>query len=109
MIRQVLLKGLLESDNLLWKNIESFVNPQDFWQIVQEHTGFADSTPSLQKLFVQLLITHFEKSLQGSLPNSLKAQFINPGQRAYAIFLVGKFLNLVRKTLLNNMVLLWII
>ncbi len=84
MIRQVLLKGLLESDNLLWKDIERLVKPQDFWQIVQEHTGFADATPSLQKLFVRLLITHFEKSLQGSIPDSLKAQVITPGQRAYA-------------------------
>ncbi|MDF0553363.1 BREX-1 system phosphatase PglZ type A [Kamptonema sp. UHCC 0994] len=84
MIRQVLLKGLLESDNLLWKDIERFVKPQDFWQIVQEHTGFADTTPSLRKLFIQLLITHFEKSLQGSIPDSLKAQVITSGQRAYA-------------------------
>ena len=84
LLRQVLLKGLLESDNLLWKEIERFLQPQDFWRVVQEQTGFTDSTPSLQKLFVQLLITHLEKSLQGSLPTELKAQVITPGQRAYA-------------------------
>ncbi len=84
LIRQVLLKGLLESDNLLWKDIERFVHPHDFWRVVQEHTGFADATPSLRKLFVQVLITHFEKSLHGPIPIAFKAQVITPGQRAYA-------------------------
>lgn len=84
LIRSVLLAGLLESDNQLWKDIEKFVQADDFWRIVQEHTSFSDSTPSLQKLFVQLLVTHFAKSLHGAVPTILAAHLITPGQRAYA-------------------------
>lgn len=83
LIRTVLLAGLLESDNLLWKDIEKFVYPDDFWRIVQQHTSFSD-TPSLQKLFRQLLVTHFAKSLRGAVPPILAPHLITPPQRAYA-------------------------
>ena len=79
-----MLAGLLESDNLLWKDIEKFVYPDDFWRIVQQHTSFSDSTPSLQKLFLQLLVTHFAKSLRGTVPPILAPHLITPAQRAYA-------------------------
>ena len=84
LIRRVLLEGLLESDNALWSNIERFVSPEAFWEIVQEHTDFPKQNPSLNKLFVQLLVTHFAKSLHGSIPPQLANQVITPGQRAYA-------------------------
>lgn len=59
LIRRVLLGGLLESDNALWSEIERFVSPEAFWEVVQEHTDFPKQNPSLNKLFVQLLVTHF--------------------------------------------------
>lgn len=84
LIRRVLLKGLLETDNALWSDIVRFVSPEAFWDVVQEHTGFASPNPSLNKLFVHLLITHFAKSLHGQLPAELADKVITPGQRAYA-------------------------
>lgn len=84
LIRRVLLGGLLESDNTLWSDIERFVSPEAFWEVVQEHTDFPKQHPSLNKLFVQLLVTHFAKSLHAKIPNQLANQVITPGQRAYA-------------------------
>lgn len=82
-IRRVLMAGLLETDNALWLEITRF-SPQAFWQIVQDYLGVTDATPSLNKLFVRLLITHFDTGLRGHLPLSLQQHVILPGQPAYA-------------------------
>ena len=82
-IRRVLMAGLLETDNALWLEITRFF-PQAFWQIVQDYLGVTDATPSLNKLFVRLLITHFDTGLRGHLPPSLQQHVILPGQPAYA-------------------------
>jgi len=84
LIRRVLMAGLLETDNALWVEITRFVSPKAFWQIVQDHLGVPDATPSLNKLFVCLLITHFDTALHGHLPKSLHPHVILPGQQAYA-------------------------
>ena len=83
-IRRVLMAGLLESDNTLWSEIENFVSAEAFWEIVQEYTDFPKQNPSLNKLFVHLLVTHFDKSLRGAIPKKLVNLVIVPGQRAYA-------------------------
>ncbi len=88
LIRRVLMAGLLESDNLIWSDIEKYVSPEIFWEIVREHTDFPNTNPSLNKLFTNLLITHFDKSLRGNIPNQFQKfrenYLIIPGQRAYA-------------------------
>ena len=84
LIRRVLMAGLLETDNVLWTEITRFVSPKAFWQIVQDHLGVTDATPSLNKLFVCLLITHFDTALHGYLPKSLQQYIILPSQQAYA-------------------------
>ena len=84
LIRRVLMAGLLETDNALWTEITRFVSPKAFWQIVQDHLGVTDATPSLNKLFVCLLITHFDTALHGYLPKSLQQHIILPSQQAYA-------------------------
>lgn len=40
--------------------------------------------PSLNKLFKNLLVTHFQTSLKGKLPNLLDPYLITQVQRAYA-------------------------
>jgi len=84
LIRRVLMAGLLETDNALWAEITRFDAPQVFWRIVQDYLGVIDTTPSLNKLFVRLLITHFDTALHGHLPQSLQQHVILPGQQAYA-------------------------
>lgn len=84
LIRRVLMAGLLETDNPLWSDITRFVSAQAFWQIVQSYLGVLDPTPSPYKLFVRLLVTHFDTSLRGYLPKSLQQHVIIPGQQAYA-------------------------
>lgn len=84
LIRRVLMAGLLETDNPLWTDITRLVSPQVFWQTVQYHLSAADATPSLNKLFVRLLITHFDTALHGHLPKFLQQHVIIPGQQAYA-------------------------
>ncbi len=93
-IRRVLLKGLLESDNTLWGDIIRFVSQEAFWDIVGEHTGFTSPNPSLNKLFVYLLITHFAKSLHGDLPSQLTDKVITSAQRAYAFTAILNLKNL---------------
>ncbi|MEM1392428.1 MAG: BREX-1 system phosphatase PglZ type A [Cyanobacteria bacterium P01_H01_bin.150] len=84
LIRRVLITGLLESDNKIWSEIERYVSAKAFWEIVEEHTEFPNQNPSLNKLFLQLIITHFAKSLHDTVPSQLENYLIQPGQRAYA-------------------------
>ncbi|KRH98271.1 BREX-1 system phosphatase PglZ type A [Cylindrospermopsis sp. CR12] len=94
LIREVLLKGLLESDNPIWQDIVRFVSAQAFWDVVEEYTGFSSNTPSLNKLFTHLLITHFSISLntpssrtlikESPLTEKIADKIIKPGQRAYS-------------------------
>ncbi len=84
LIRRVLMAGLLETDNLLWAEITRCVSASAFWQIVQTHLAVQDATPSLEKLFRCLLITHFDTALRGHLPPTLQGHVISPGQQAYA-------------------------
>jgi uncharacterized protein (TIGR02687 family) len=84
LIRQVLIGGLLESDNTLWLDIQKFVSAPAFWQAAKEHLNYHDPSPTLSKLMRRLLITHLDTSLYGSLPPTLEAQTISPGQKAYA-------------------------
>lgn len=84
LIRQVLIKGLLESDNKLWADIDSFVSTAAFWQIVTEHLSITDDKPSLKKLLTRLLVTHLGTSLSNALPATLAHNTIVPGQQAYA-------------------------
>jgi uncharacterized protein (TIGR02687 family) len=84
LMRQVLMGGLLETENLLWQEIQKFVSAQAFWQVVKDHLGLTDPNPSLYKLTSRLFITHLDLSLHGSLPLNLAPQVIAPGQRAYA-------------------------
>ncbi|WP_373527686.1 hypothetical protein [Nostoc sp.] len=84
LIRRVLLGGLLETDNALWSDIERFVSAEAFWEVAVEYTDLPKQHPSLNKLFTQLLVTHFAISLHGVIPPQLANQVISPGQRAYA-------------------------
>jgi uncharacterized protein (TIGR02687 family) len=84
LIRQVLLGGLLESENTIWSDIQKFVSAPAFWQAAKEHLNYHDASPTLSKLMRRLLITHLDTSLYGSLPPTLEAQTIIPGQKAYA-------------------------
>ena len=83
-IRQVLIGGLLETENALWIEIQKFVSASAFWQLVKEHLSFQDPNPTLYKLMSRLLITHLDTSLHGPISPSLESQVILPGQRAYA-------------------------
>lgn len=77
LIRRVLMAGLLESDNGIWLDIERYVSSEAFWEIVQEHTDFPNTSPSLNKLFIHLIITHFDKSLLGNIPAKFKKYLEN--------------------------------
>jgi uncharacterized protein (TIGR02687 family) len=84
LIRQVLIGGLLELENVLWVEIKKFVSASAFWQLVKAHLSFQDPTPTLYKLMSRLLVTHLDTSLHGTIPTSLESQVILPGQKAYA-------------------------
>lgn len=84
LIRSVLMAGLLESDNAIWRKLESFVSAKAFWQVVQDYIGLYDPKPSLQKLLTQLLITHLATALKAPLPDKLATYRIQRGQQAYA-------------------------
>lgn len=83
-IRQVLMQGLLESDNPLWDEITRFVSVEAFWQVAQDYFNLKDEKPSLRKLMTRLLITHLDVALHGPLLSDLEQYVITLGQRAYA-------------------------
>jgi uncharacterized protein (TIGR02687 family) len=84
LIRQVLIGGLLEPENVLWLEIQKFVSASAFWESVTAHLSFRDPSPTLYKLMSRLLITHLDTSLHGTIPPSLESQLILPAQKAYA-------------------------
>lgn len=84
LIRQVLMRGLLEDENPIWKEIISFISPEAFWSTVQDNVSFQDEKPSLQKLLVKLLISHLSFTLKSATPSTHKDFIISPSQRAYA-------------------------
>jgi len=85
LIRQVLIGGLLEPENILWIEIQKFVSASAFWESVKAHLSLLDPNPTLYKLMSRLLVTHLDASLHGTIPSTLASQVILPGQKAYAL------------------------
>jgi uncharacterized protein (TIGR02687 family) len=84
-VRQVLKAGLAEADNPVWAEVVKHLEPDDFWRVVEDTTGYRESqaTPSLRRLFVRLLVTHLERGFHGSFPLALEHQVIVPSTKAF--------------------------
>jgi hypothetical protein len=85
-VRRVLIGGLIEEDNAVWLEVLKFIEPERFWDLVRDVTGYreAEAKPSLRRLLVRLLVTHLERSLHGPFPIGLERQLILPGTLAFA-------------------------
>ena len=84
LIRQVLMQGLLETENPLWQEITTLLCAEAFWDTVRDHIGFHSTKPSLRSLMLKILISHLDIGIQGATPTEIKTNVISPPQRAYA-------------------------
>ncbi len=84
LIRALLAGGLDPEQNVVWKKLGRFFEPDEVWALVTWALGYRSEQPSLRGLFVALALTHLEHDLHGTLPPRFDPQVIAPGARAYA-------------------------
>lgn len=90
LLRKVLLTGL--EDNALLKRFASHKIEGVFWKLCEDHYGYKDSAPTLQKLLVTMLVTYTDTLANGSIPKHWKG-FLSSKQNDIIVFV---------KNLMNN-------
>lgn len=71
-IRVMLTDSSLE-DNKFLAEMEKYGLADDFWKLCEQHFGYADVKPSLEKLVVTVFVTYTAKYVQSELPKPWKA------------------------------------
>ena len=82
LIRTVLSGGLQEQSNAALKELEKYF-PDEFWVVVGQALVVKPEPRTLRDLFVRVAVTHLDRDLQASLPESLSSKLIRPATRAY--------------------------
>ena len=71
-IRVMLTDSSLE-DNKFLAEMEKYGLADDFWKLCEQHFGYGDVKPSLDKLVVTMFVTYTAKYVQSELPKPWKA------------------------------------
>ena len=71
-IRVMLTDSTLENNKFL-EEMEKFELGNDFWKLCEQHFGYVDVKPSLEKLVVTMFVTYTAKYVQSELPKPWKA------------------------------------
>ena len=71
-IRVMLTDSSLE-DNKFLAEMEKYGLADDFWKLCEQHFGYADVKPSLEKLVVTMFVTYTARYMQSELPKPWKA------------------------------------
>ena len=71
-IRVMLTDSSLE-DNKFLAEMETYGLADDFWKLCEQHFGYGDVKPSLDKLVVTMFVTYTAKYVQSELPKPWKA------------------------------------
>ena len=71
-IRVMLTDNSLE-DNKFLAEMEKYGLADDFWKLCEQHFGYGDVKPSLDKLVVTMFVTYTAKYVQSELPKPWKA------------------------------------
>ena len=71
-IRVMLTDGEL-ADNKFLSEVEKYGLLDDFWKLCEQHFGYTDVKPTLEKLMVTMFVTYTAKYVQSGLPKPWKA------------------------------------
>lgn len=70
---RVMLTDSSLKDNKFLAEMEKYGLINDFWKLCEQHFGYADVKPSLEKLVVTMFVTYTAKYVQSELPKPWKA------------------------------------
>ena len=71
-IRVVLTEGTLE-DNSFLADFEKYDLLSAFWKLCEQHFGYTDPKPTLEKLVAAMFVTMTDRQLSGEVPQAWKA------------------------------------
>ena len=71
-VRVMLTDGSLE-DNKFLAEMDKYGLVEDFWKLCEQHFGYGDIKPTLEKLVVTMFVTYTAKYVQAELPKPWKA------------------------------------
>ncbi len=71
-VRIVLTNGGL-ADNVFLQEFEKYDLLSAFWQLCEQHFGYTDTKPSLERLLVTLFVTYTGRYVQAELPAAWKS------------------------------------
>ena len=71
-VRVVLTEGTLE-DNSFLADFEKYDLLSAFWKLCEQHFGYTDPKPTLEKLVVTMFVTMTDRQLSGEAPQAWKA------------------------------------
>ena len=56
----------------IWEDLGKYDLHENFWNLVTEHFGYSEESPSLRNLLIRVYVTDFSYHLQSELPTALK-------------------------------------
>lgn len=70
---RVMLTDSKLTDNKFLSEVEKYGLLDDFWKLCEQHFGYTDVKPTLEKLMVTMFVTYTAKYVQSGLPKPWKA------------------------------------
>ena len=70
---RVMLTDSELADNKFLSEVEKYGLLEDFWKLCEQHFGYTDVKPTLEKLIVTMFVTYTAKYVQAELPKPWKA------------------------------------
>ena len=61
------------ANNAFWQEFEKYDLLSAFWQFCEQHFGYTDTKPSLERLLVTLFVTYTWRYVQAELPAAWKS------------------------------------
>lgn len=83
LVRKVVLAGT--TDNAVIKKMEYYKIDHVFWDLCEKQYGYKDSTPTLQKFLVTMIVTYIDTLAEGVIPEDWKG-FLSGKQNDAVIF-----------------------
>lgn len=71
-VRTVLMEGSLD-DNIFLQEFEKYELLSEFWKFCEQHFGYVDPKPNLERLLVTMFVTYTGRYVQAELPAPWKS------------------------------------
>ena len=89
-LRIVITEDDLENNKFL-DEMSKYELLDSFWKLCEQHLGYMDTEPSLERLIVTLFVTYSDRFIQGGVPNQWRS-FVSMKQGSIIAFL-DNFMN----------------